>query len=332
MFRKKPYRINTYLSYGTLQHFRAQGRALEYQGVNFEGNTNVWQTLKNIYKQFESDEIRNTALEIKLSNGTSFETTTDKEGYFKIDEVLQEPYLLTDQDDWLPYTVSFKNTTDHKIIDHNIFKGKMLLPERNASYGIISDIDDTILHTGVASVFKWRLVANTFFKNFDRRMPLEGTSEFYKKLHSGKKGDVLNPIFYVSNSPWNLHDYLAAFLSKNQFPEGPILLRDFRNPFEAKPKKQLPHKEAEISTILESYPELKFILIGDSGEKDADIYIKTAKKFPGRILAIYVRNVNHLKRDSRITELLDTFNEIPTLLVKTSQQAEEHAKKHGFIS
>ena len=331
MFKKKPFKINTYLSYGRLGKFRAQGRALEDENVDFKGNTNTWHTLKNIYKQFESDEIRNTVLQIKLSNGKSFEAITDKEGYFLMEAPLHETDFLSVTDHWFPYQISFQNPTDHQISNHNIFSGKMLLPHKDADYGIISDIDDTILHTGVASIFKWRLVANTFFKNFDRRMPLEGTSEFYKKLHLGLQKGIPNPVFYVSNSPWNLHDYLLAFLNKNQFPDGPILLRDFRNPFESKSKKKLPHKESEIINIFKTYPKLKFVLIGDSGEKDADIYIKIAKKFPERVLAIYVRNVNHLKRDKRITDLLATFTNVPALLVKSSKEAEDHARKIGLI-
>lgn len=76
---------------------------------------------------------------------------------------------------------------------------------------------------------------------------------------------------------------------------------------------------------------MKFILIGDSGEKDADIYKDIAENNPDRILAIYLRTVNHKKKIRRIEGLISKFKISPMVLVKTSNQAIEHAKKNGFI-
>ncbi|WP_378185597.1 App1 family protein [Aquimarina sp. W85] len=330
MFKKKPLRINSYLSYGTIAHFRASGRALKFRNVEFIDDLGRLKTLINIYKQFESDEIRNTQLNIKLSNGLSFETKTDKEGYYIFDKDIKNLDRLTSSMGWVSYLVSYKNA-EQKILKDNIFEGQMLIPSKNANYGIISDIDDTILHTGVASFMKWRLIRNTFFRNFDKRMPLEGTSQFYKKLQLGTLDKPLNPFFYISNSPWNLYDYLTAFLQRHYFPKGPILLRDLKHPFEKKPKNKLPHKEKEIINLLTLYPNLKFVLIGDSGEKDADIYTKIAAQYPNRILAIYVRSVNHTGRFNRIQRIVDSFKTTPILQVKTSKEAEIHARSIGLI-
>ncbi|WP_299184296.1 App1 family protein [uncultured Aquimarina sp.] len=331
MFKKKPLRINSYLGYGTTNRLRATGRALEDENVNFDGNTGAFKTLRNIYRQFESDEIRKTHINLKLSNGEKFTTITDAEGYYNFDEIISNPNELLNKEGYINYIVSYQNPGNKKVIQSNTFKGKMLVPSKNASYGIISDIDDTILHTGVASILKWRVIANTFFKNFDRRLPLEGTVQFYQKLKLGKAKKSTNPIFYVSNSPWNLYDYLTAFLKKHYFPEGPILLRDFRTPFDKTPKPTAPHKQSEILNILKIYSDLKFILIGDSGEKDANIYTEIAEQFPDRILAIYLRSVNHKRKEKRIMDIINSFTITPILLVHSSQEAEEHARKHGFI-
>ncbi|MHA7056128.1 App1 family protein [Aquimarina sp. M1] len=332
MFKKKPLRINSYLGYGTVKRLRATGRALEDENINFDGNTKTLKTLYNIFRQFESDEIKNACVKLKLSDGTTFTTKTDQEGYYNFDEILSNAEALIDEKKYISYLLSFENMGGKKVIQSNIFKGKMLVPSSKATYGVISDIDDTILHTGVASLFKWRVIANTFFKNFDRRLPLEGTVQFYQKLKLGQNNKPINPIFYVSNSPWNLYDYLSAFLKKHYFPEGPILLRDFRTPFDKTPKPKIPHKQSEIINLLSVYPDLKFILIGDSGEKDADIYTEIAKNYPGRILAIYLRSVNHRRKEKRITKIITTFTTTPILLVSSSQEAETHAKQQGFIS
>ncbi len=332
MFKKKALRINTYLGYGTNELFCATGRALEDENIDFSTNQNVFKTLRNIYRQFESDEIRNTSIELRLPNGRIIETSTDHEGYYHLELEISTLSKHVDKTGWISYIVSYKEEKFKKeISSKNHFSSQMLIPSEQAEFGVISDIDDTILHTGVASFFKWRVIANTFFKNFDKRTAIEGTVKFYKKLHSGKSDTPINPFFYVSNSPWNLYDYLSAFFKKNHFPKGPILLRDFRTPFDKTPKPKMPHKQSEILNLLKMYPKMRFILIGDSGEKDADIYTKIAEEYPDRILAIYLRNVQHRRKEKRIQKIINSFNVCPILLIRTSDEAIQNAKELGFI-
>ncbi|GAA3513836.1 DUF2183 domain-containing protein [Aquimarina addita] len=331
MFRKKPIRINTYLGYGTHKRLRAMGRALEVENIDFNGNTSIFRTLWNIFKQFESDKVTHAGIELHLSNGNNTMTSTNSQGYYYFDKEFTKDTIETSPSNWISYTVSYHGKQKKEIINDNVFKGEMLIPSKDAEYGIISDIDDTILHTGVASLFKWRVITNTFFKNFDKRLPLEGTVNFYKKLQSGKNSLAINPIFYVSNSPWNLYDYLSAFLKKNNFPKGPVLLRDFRRPFDKIPKPKKQHKQTEILNLLNLYPHLRFVLIGDSGEKDADIYTKIALEYPDRILAIYLRNI-HKRKEKRIFKIINYFKTTPILLFKTSKEAEEHARKCDLIN
>ncbi|GAA4277059.1 App1 family protein [Aquimarina mytili] len=332
MFKKKALRINTYLGYGTATLFRATGRALEDENIDFSANQGVFRTLRNIYRQFESDEIRNAPITLTLPDGKIVETVTDHEGYYHLELDISIDTKQINKEGWTNYTASYKkDSINKKINNNNSFSSQMLIPSNAAEFGIISDIDDTILHTGVASFFKWRVIANTIFKNFDKRTAIEGTVKFYKKLHLGKSNAPVNPFFYVSNSPWNLYDYLSAFFRKNHFPKGPILLRDFRTPFDKTPKPKIPHKQSEILNLLKMYPDMNFILIGDSGEKDADIYTKIAKEQPGRILAIYLRSVNHRRKEKRIKRLIASYDSSPILLVQTSDQAIKHARKNGFI-
>ncbi|MCK8522340.1 DUF2183 domain-containing protein [Aquimarina sp. D1M17] len=332
MFKKKTLRINTYQGYGTKTFFRATGRALEDENVDFSDNQSIFKTLRNIYRQFESDEVRNIPINIHLPNGKTVETTTDHEGYYHVELETSIPDTQNTENYWVDYAVSYKKELMRKkISDGNTFQSQMLIPSSETEYGIISDIDDTIIHTGVASFFKWRVIANTIFKNFDKRQAIEGTVNFYKKLQYGKSNKPVNPFFYVSNSPWNLYDYLSAFFKRNNFPKGPILLRDFRTPFDKTPKPKIPHKQSEITNLLKMYPKMKFVLIGDCGEKDADIYTQIAKEFKGRILAIYLRNVDHRKKERRIQKIINSFKLAPTLLVRTSREALDHAKEIGLI-
>ncbi len=333
MFRKKALRINTYLGYGTNTFFRASGRALEDENIDFSEDQGTLKTLRNIYRQFESDEVRNVSIILTLPNGQVIETSTDHEGYYHLELDASPLSEYQNESKWLSYQVSYKKEEIRKEINHNNkFSSEMLIPSDQSEFGVISDIDDTILHTGVASFFKWRVIVNTVFKNFDKRKAIDGTVKFYKKLQLGKKNIAINPFFYVSNSPWNLYDYLSAFFKKNNFPKGPILLRDFRTPFDKTPKPLMPHKQSEILNLLKMYPNMKFILIGDSGEKDADIYTKIAIEFPGRILAIYLRNVNHRRKEKRIKKIIQSFDAAPILLVHNPEEAMMHAKAEGFIN
>ena len=102
-------------------------------------------------------------------------------------------------------------------------------------------------------------------------------------------------------------------------------------PYDKTSKPELAHKYNEIYNILYTYPDLKFILIGDCGEKDAHIYLDVVKKFPNRILSIYLRAVEYKKRTERISELFEDYNEVPVLIVKSGEDALAHARTYGFI-
>lgn len=331
-FKKDPLQIIAFQSYGTNSHFYGRGRALEDESIDLD-DQHIWHLIVNTWKRFETDEIKNVSLDLKLPNNKIIKVTTDENGYFIAEEPLDNLCDLTNEEGWLPFELSFNDgTLNRKIQNKNRFPGELLIPSSKAEFGVASDIDDTILHTGVVSILKWRVIYNSIFKHAKNRIPLEGSAEFYHKLHRGASGKNANPIFYVSHSPWNLYRYLELFLRQNDFPKGPILLRSLSNLLRKKPQDEKPQKQKEILNLLKTYPNLPFILIGDSGEHDPDIYIEIAESFPDRILAIYLRSVKHKKRMLRVKGIVDNYKTTPILLVETSKQAIEHAKKHGFIS
>ena len=90
----------------------------------------------------------------------------------------------------------------------------------------------------------------------------------------------MNPFFYISKSPWNLYAPLVEYLEVQQ-PLGPLLLRDFG----LRPEKE--HKRKAIEEILATYPKLKFILSGDSGEEDPEIYSAVVHRHPDRSGHLY---------------------------------------------
>ncbi len=331
LFRKDPAQIIAFQSYGTDAHFYLRGRALEDESIDLE-QQGFFSVLVNTWKRLESDELKHVGITVQLPNGKRLETTSDNHGYFKVKADLQDLKGMANAEGWLHCEVTFNDPSiKGNIQKDNRFPAEILIPSNHVDFGVASDIDDTILHTGVVSTLKWRVLYNTFFKSAKMRLPLEGAADFYHLLHRGKSGENANPIFYVSHSPWNLYRYLELFLKQNNFPKGPILLRSFKDVFKRKKADEKPQKQKEILDLLKTYPDLPFILIGDSGEHDPDIYIEIAELFPQRIKAIYLRSVKHKKKMIRVKGLLANYKTTPALLVESSAQAIKHARENEFI-
>ncbi|RYF82912.1 MAG: DUF2183 domain-containing protein, partial [Chitinophagaceae bacterium] len=212
-------------------------------------------------------------------------------------------------------------------------KAEVMVPPLDAEFGIISDIDDTIIKTGATNIIK--LAQTSIFHNSRTRLPFTGTTAFFRSLLLGKNGKRNNPFFYVSSSPWNLYDMLMDYLDVQKLPHGPILLRDIGISSEHfMGKDHMAHKMHEIENILLTYPTLPFVLIGDSGQEDPVIYREVVRKFPGRIKAIYIRDVDLPERARiavSIADELKASGEVEMLLVENSLKAAEHAAKIGLI-
>jgi phosphatidate phosphatase APP1 len=210
--KKDKLQIIAFQSYGTDSHFYARGRALEDEEIDLS-KKGFFNLLWNSVKRFETDEIRNTGVTVRVSDGRTVQGETDNRGYYRIDETIENLGTLANEEGWVNYEISYSDTAlKREILHQNRFPGELLIPSKTVDYGVISDIDDTILHTGVVSSLKWKVLFNTFFKRPGQRLPLDGAAEFYGLLHRGKSGQAANPIFYVSHSPWNLYRYL-------EFPE-----------------------------------------------------------------------------------------------------------------
>lgn len=330
MFKKDPLQIIAFQTYGTSNHLYVRGRAIEDESIDLE-QKGAFKLLFNTWKRFETDEIKHTLIEVKVGEDKILFTKTDARGYFLIDEKVEGLSRYANEDGWIKIAFSYSSKKlKSPIQSQNKFVGEMLIPSAKAKFAVISDIDDTILHTGLVSILKWRVVFNTLLTSAGKRIPLDGASEFYNLLHQGKTGYEYNPIFYVSHSPWNLYRYLKFFLNKNNFPKGPIILRNFPKPFSKASSGGITPKHKEITNIIKTYPKLKCILIGDCGQHDPYIYMSLANNYPDKIMAIYLVKVNHKRKMIRVEMLYDNYKTIPVLLVANTKEAINHAKLHGF--
>jgi phosphatidate phosphatase APP1 len=323
-----PLQIVTYRSYGTLHSLHVKGRVLEEKIIRKSAdNDQVWRNLISMYQRFESNEIPNAYLKITVEDSEYF-VTTDSEGYFILNVTRSKPLLWKDM--WHEAVVELVNAPV-SFIPPIKSSAEVLVPPSDAAYGIISDIDDTVVKTTATSLIA--MARNTFFKNAHTRLPFAGVSEFYKALQSGSDGKRNNPFFYVSSSPWNLYDLLIDFLDLNDIPPGPLLLRDFGLDLDKESSGHMGHKFKEISDILLTYPHLNFVLIGDSGQEDPKIYQEVVKKFPGRILAIYIRDVQLADREKIAVTISKELaaGKVEMVIVDNTLEAAEHAAKTGLI-
>jgi phosphatidate phosphatase APP1 len=198
---------------------------------------------------------------------------------------------------------------------------------------VISDIDDTVVQTGATH---WlRAARGALLGNAYTRLPFPGVAAFYRALRAGADGRAANPFFYVSSSPWNLYDVLAQLIELHGIPAGPLLLRDWGLSREARPFGHRTHKLAAIRAVAETFPELPLMLIGDSGQEDPEIYHEVVGLFPGRVAAIYIRNVSPgADRVEAIRALAEKVLAAGSALVlaEDTVAAARHAAAHGWIA
>ena len=176
----------------------------------------------------------------------------------------------------------------------------------------------------------------TYIEEKEPVIVIKGKRNFYKALQYGRNGEGRNPLFYVSSSPWNMYDLFREFFQINDIPVGPIFLRDWgferQTVFAIKNHK---YKLDSICYILDSFPDLKFILIGDSGEEDPEIYTQVIDSYPQRILTAYIRCV---KRDPQRRDEIHSLAELvkksgsALVLIEDTHVMEKHAAQRGWIS
>lgn len=174
--------------------------------------------------------------------------------------------------------------------DAREFTGKVQLIEPTG-VSIISDVDDTIKHSNVAN--RRDLFRNTFARNF---VPVNGMPQLYRDC--AMAGAVFH---FVSGSPWQLYEPLHEFCQAEGYPVGSFHLKRFRFREAARKLRMSPqkvHKRTAIEPILAAFPHRRFVLIGDSGEQDPEIYGHLSREYPNQIIGVFIRAIRGESRSS----------------------------------
>ena len=324
-----PVQIQPYIGHGTAETLYLRGRVLEDKQLEpSEDDDSIWENILAAYKRFESDEIPGVRVRLRYQDVTEV-VETDEEGYYQL--ALDLPSPLPGRRLWHDVDVTLIDRVNDQSDPARAVQ-RAMVPLHSSAFGVISDIDDTILQTNATSLVQ--MARLTFTHNARTRLPFKGVAAFYRALQTGDTDDVHNPIFYVSSSPWNLYDLLVDFMDLQDIPIGPLFLRDLGITEEAFIKSShSDHKRAQIDHILETHPHLNFILIGDSGQHDPEIYESVVDDYPDRVLAIYIRDVSLDERDRVVDDAADRLRErVPLVRVTDTFDAARHAAEHGYIS
>lgn len=311
--RRDPLIVVPYLGYGAAGKAMLCGRVLEDEGSRPALATD--RRLRNLaafLKRMESDEVPGARVRATFQ-GRLYETVTDREGYFHFDLAPAARAGWHEVELELLSPVAGMRAT-----------GRILVPSRAAKFGVISDIDDTLIPS--AATKKLRMILKLALSNARTRKPFEGVAAFYRALHAG-----VNPMFYVSKSPWNLYLPLVELIQAEAIPLGPLLLRDFGLHLLRRKEE---HKLTQIERILAAYERLRFVLIGDSGERDPEIYSEIVRRHPGRVRAIYIRAIDpDATRTAAIEKLAAQVSKSDCQLVLAPDTAfaAVHAAAEGLI-
>lgn len=325
---RRPVRIVGYRSYGVADRVFVRGRVLADDPIpRARPEDTWWRNLRSTWRRMKSDEVPLAKVAIRFQ-GSETLSTADEEGHVDTWVVPDDP--VSRETLWHPARMAVVVPEPETPVALDV---PVLVPPASARYGVISDIDDTVIRADVASLT--RLVGDVVFGSAHTRMPFPGVSAFFRALHRGIDGRATNPVFYVSNGPWNLYDAFIHFLELHRIPVGPVELRDWGPLWdEARRIGRRQDKTASVRRIFETIPDLPFLLVGDSGELDPEIYRDIVHEFPARVPAVYIRDVS--RNPLRKKEIADLAAEVEAagsalVLAKDTAAAARHAADHGWI-
>lgn len=325
-----PYEVLPYRGYGNSTRAHVYGRTVEKLGVGV--STDADSTLRNLlntYRRADSDAVALATVEVELGDHV-VQMKGDDEGFFGGWIEPKEPITTGEWHEYEVKLIAPKRAESDDVSG----KGEILIPPQTARFGVISDIDDTVIQSRVSNFLQ--AARTVMLGNARTRLPFPGVAGFYRALRDGGSGSDANPVFYVSSSPWNIYDVISEFMDLQKIPKGPLLLRDWDVGLGSlASSRHFDHKGVAIRNIMQLYPSMQFILIGDTSQHDPEIYRQIVGEFPSRVRAIYIRDVTlDAERSTSVKKLAEEVLAAHSVLVLSEDTlgAAKHAVEQGWIS
>ena len=313
----------TIIPYAGYQHpdgIEVRGRVLEEQPdwSPLEADTRL-RNVRGIGRLFHTHELPGEPVTLHGWSGDATTVFADDEGY--IDALLPAaPTVETTRWDGLRATL--KNGAEASL--------PILRVGSSARFGILSDIDDTVMQTGAENLF--RNLWTTFTGNSLSRMVYRNVPALFNGLVR-HEGVITNPLFYLSSSPWNLYGLIRDVLERNAVPWGPIFLRDFgidRGKFINNTHGE--HKVGNACRLLQQFDGLPFLLVGDLGQADAEVYLEVVRRRPGQVLGVIIHQPSdraHTEKRRQLAAIEEAG--VTTLLTRDYAEAITLGRQKGWI-
>jgi phosphatidate phosphatase APP1 len=156
-----------------------------------------------------------------------------------------------------------------------------------ATIGIVSDVDDTVMVTALPRplLAAW----NAFVLDEHSRMAVPGMAVMFERLITEHPGA---PVFYLSTGAWNVAPAISRFLSRHLYPPGPLLLTDWGPTDTAWFRSGRQHKRATLARLAEEFPGVRWLLVGDDGQHDQELYAEFAAAHPDQVAAVAIRRLS----------------------------------------
>jgi len=306
LLRAPPVRIQPFFGYRSRTRLVLSARALRSGKSGFDPRANKGgrlQAIRTMLAQFASREAAGVEVTLELEGQERAllhaTAVSDGDGYLHFDLPLDPDLDLPVHPVWEVVTLRWRNREGEQCVE-----GHVLVPGTEGRLAVISDIDDTIIETGITGGIRaiarnWRRILAELP---EERIAVPGADAFYGALGGGqvlppdavragkRVAATHRPFFYVSSSPWNLFSYLVAFMRAKGLPLGPLMLRNWGfDRATLGSSGHGAHKRAQIDAILGTYPDLRFALIGDDTQGDLPAYATAVEHYPDRVAAIFIR-------------------------------------------
>ena len=340
---KRPLRVQPFFGHRSRDRLLLSARALHAAQPRFEQVSRL-RAIRTMVSQFLSREAAGVHVRLELhghgERASVHEGFTDGEGFVHFDIALDPPWDLPDEPMWDLGTMHWESRHGPQSTEFRV-----LAPGRESRLAVISDIDDTIIETGITGglrsvVRNWKRL---FAQMPHERIAVQGADAFFDELGGGAFAEAhqhsarrlpatRRPFFYISSSPWNLFSYLVAFKQVKGLPLGPLKLRDWglnRKTFGGGSHGQ--HKEEAIESILAMYPGLNFALIGDDTQGDLPAFARAVRLHPGRIDAVFLRTVSEHEFTAEEEAARDVISQagVPLWLGRTYEDGIEFLRTLG---
>ncbi|WP_129789460.1 App1 family protein [Promicromonospora panici] len=269
-------RIETYTGYGTPDKVRVLARVLIARPRPVSPDGDLLRAGRRGFRHFLTVPAPSRRVRLEVGEHTSV-VVSDRAGYVDV-EVPVGAALLAG---WQTAVLTCLDGPDPSTADASV----LVLDERTR-FGVVSDIDDTTMVTAVPRPLL--AVWNTFVRHSSSRRAVPGMPELYRALQDAHPDAAF---FYLSTGAWNTAGTLRAFLSRHDYPRGPLLLTDWGPTLTGWFRSGQAHKEASLEHLMSWFPHVRWVLFGDDGQHDVEIYARAVRRHPGRVRAVAIRQL-----------------------------------------